>query len=128
MERAIEVLAVIQFLVIGLSHTFLPQSWVEFFIWLREKGHSGVFVHGFLSLGFGSLVLAFHQVWVGIPMVLTIVGYAYLLKSLVCFLLPGVAMLSLRRVSRERAWEFVVAGLGFLMVGGLLSYSLWRST
>lgn len=127
MERAIELFAVIQFVVIGLSHVFQPRVWVDFFIWLRDKGHPGVFLHGVLTLWFGSLVLAFHQVWSGLPMILTIVGCAYTLKALVCFLLPAVAMRSLRRVSRERAWEFVVPGFGFLLVAGLLSYSLWSS-
>jgi hypothetical protein len=60
-------------------------------------------------------------------MVLTIVGCAYVLKALVCFLLPAAAMRSLQRVSPERRWEFVVPGVGFLLVAGLLSYSLWRS-
>jgi hypothetical protein len=61
-ERALEVLATIQFLIVGLSHVFQRHAWVEFFIWLRERGHAGVFVHGFLSLWFGSMILAFHDV------------------------------------------------------------------
>lgn len=127
MERAIELFAVIQFLVIGLSHVLQPRAWVEFFLWLRERGHAGVFAHGILSLWFGSIVVAFHNVWFGLPAVLTIVGYAYVLKALVCFLLPETGLRSLRRVSRERAWEFVVPGVLFVMVAGILSYSLWVS-
>ena len=74
MERAVEVFAAVQFLVIGLSHVFQPRVWVEFFTWLRGKGYAGVFVNGFLSLGFGAFIVAFHNVWTGLPMVLTHTG------------------------------------------------------
>ena len=40
MERATEIFAAIQLLVIGLSHVFQPRAWVEFFLWLREKGQA----------------------------------------------------------------------------------------
>lgn len=70
MEQALEVFAAIHFLIVGLSHVVQRRAWVDFFIWLRERGHAGVFVHGFLSLGFGSMILAFHNVWSGLPSVL----------------------------------------------------------
>jgi len=62
-------------LVIGLSHVAQPRAWVEFFVWLRGKGHAGVFVNGFLSLGFGSFIVAFHNVWNGLPVILTLLGW-----------------------------------------------------
>jgi len=126
METALEVFATIHFLIVGLSHVFQLRAWVEFFIWLRERGHAGVFVHGFLSLGFGSMILAFHNVWSGLPSVLTVVGCAYTLKAALCFLLPATQMRTLRRVSHERAWELVVPGVAYVALGGLLSYSLWQ--
>src|SRR5215207_9144399 len=114
MERGIELLAAIQCLVIGLSHLAQPHAWVEFFVWLRGKGHAGVFANGFLSLWFGSLSVAFHNVWDGLPTVVTVLGWAQVLKGLVAFVLPQVAMRGLARVSPERAWEFVAAGVAFL--------------
>ena len=125
MERALEQFAAIHFLIVGLSHVVQPRAWVEFFIWLRERGPAGVFVHGFLSLGFGSMILAFHNIWTGLPGVLTVVGCAYTLKAALCFLLPATQMRSLRRVSPQRAWEFIVPGMVFVGLGGMLSYSLW---
>ena len=50
METAVEVLAIVQFTVIGLSHLFQPRHWAEFFIRLREQGTTGVFVVAFTSL------------------------------------------------------------------------------
>ncbi len=76
MERAIQVFAMINLVAIGLSHVVQPRVWAEFFVALRDKGDRGVFVVGFMSLAFGSLIVAFHNVWLGLPMVLTILGWA----------------------------------------------------
>ncbi len=124
METSVQVFAVLNFLVMGLSHLTQPRAWVEFFVWLRERGNAGVFVNGFLSLGFGSIIVAFHNVWSGLPVILTIYGWLLVLKALVSFTRPGVVMRSFQRVSPERSWQFVVVGVMFLFLGGLLAYSL----
>jgi hypothetical protein len=128
MERALEVFAAVHFTVVGLSHILQHRVWAEFFIWLRGKGHAGVFVHGFLSLGFGSMILAFHNIWSGLPTVLTLVGVLYLLKALQCFLVPTVSMRLLQRVSPDRSWEFILPGVVFVALAGMLCYSLWRTS
>lgn len=64
-ERSLEVYAVIHLTVMGLSRTIHHRAWAEFFILLRGAGRPGVFAHGFLSLAFGSMILAFHPVWSG---------------------------------------------------------------
>jgi hypothetical protein len=122
MERAIEIFAAVQFLVIGLSHLLQPRVWVEFFTWLRGKGHAGVFVNGFLSLTFGSLIVAFHNVWTGLPIVLTLIGWAQVIKALVSFVMPQWGMRGLERVSYDRTREFVVGGVVFLAMSALMLY------
>jgi hypothetical protein len=121
-ERAIEIFAAVQFLVIGLSHIVRPRVWVDFFTWLRGKGHAGVFVNGFLSLGFGSIIVGFHNVWSGLPTILTVIGWSQVLKGLVSFVMPQWGMRSLRRVSYERAHEFVIGGVLFLALSALMAY------
>ncbi|MGE3310835.1 MAG: hypothetical protein AB7O66_12765 [Limisphaerales bacterium] len=125
MEREIEVLALINFVVMGISHIVHRRAWAEFFIWLRGRGHAGVFVHGFLSLGFGSIVVAFHNVWSGLPVVLTAYGWLMIFKSLLCFVTPALALRSLQRVSVERSWEFIPAGILFLALAGVIAVALW---
>ena len=125
MERGLEVFAAIQLLIVGVSHVAQRHAWVDFFCWLREKGHAGVFVHGFLSLFFGSMILAFHHVWSGLPSLLTAAGYLYTLKAVMCFVFPGTQMRTLGRVSHERARELAVPGVAYVALGGLLSYGLW---
>jgi hypothetical protein len=122
MERAAEVFAAIHCLVIGLSHVAQPMAWVEFFVWLREKGRAGVFVNGFLSLGFGSVIVAFHNVWAGLPAVLTVLGWAQVFKGMLSFIAPQIAMRSLKRVSSERSIEFVWAGVVLLALSSLFWY------
>jgi hypothetical protein len=126
MERAIEILAVIQLTVIGLSHIVHHRAWAEFFIWLRGKGDPGVFANGFLSLTAGSLIFSFHRVWSGIPLVLTVFGILNILKAANCFLFPARAMRSMERVSLERSREFVAAGAMSLAIAAVLAYGLVR--
>ena len=96
MERAIEVYAALNFFVIGLSHAFQPRAWVDFFILLREKGHLGVFANGMLSFSLGSLIVAFHNVWTGLPAFLTVIGWMQIVKALTS-LSAFSAYLALRR-------------------------------
>ena len=122
MEKATEIFAAVFLSVIGLSHIAQPRAWVEFFVWLRGKGHAGVFVNGFLSLGFGSFIVAFHNVWNGLPVILTLLGWAQVLKGLLSFVAPQVALWGLARVSSERAWQFVVGGALALALSAALWY------
>jgi hypothetical protein len=124
MERAVEVFAVIQLAIIGVSHVVFPREWARFFIWLRERGLVGAFANGFTSLAFGSVVVAFHPVWSGIPLVLTVFGLLNLAKAAVCFLFPERALRSMRRVSLDRSREFIVAGVVSLVVATVTAYGL----
>lgn len=126
MERALEIYAAIHFFVIGLSHALQPRVWVEFFLHLRKLGHTGVFVAGFMALLFGSIIVAFHNVWSGLPMVLTLMGWAQVTKGLLYFVFPQIGERSMARVSYERKNEFVVPGVLFIALGALMLYLVLR--
>ncbi|HEV7669077.1 MAG TPA: hypothetical protein VGS22_11165 [Thermoanaerobaculia bacterium] len=121
-HKSIELFAGLQFLVIGLSHFFQPMAWVEYFTLLRSKGRAGVFFEGFLLLGFGGLIAAFHNVWSGLPAVLTVIGWLQVLKGLLRFTLPHLGLRIYGRVRPERAWEFRWAGIFSVALGGLFVY------
>jgi len=127
MEKSVEVLAMILFGVIGLSHLLQPKAWAEFFILLRGKGEAGVFVDGFLNLQLAGLIIGFHNVWSGIPAVLTLVGWCLLIKSLLRFCLPKFGLMMIARVSVERCWEFQVAGAGLVGLASLLGYGVYAA-
>jgi len=125
MERSVEVVAIVFFGVIGLSHIVQPKAWAEFFILLRGKGQAGAFVDGFLNLPLGGVIVGFHNIWSGIPMVLTLVGWGLLIKGLIRFCAPKQALKLMARVSLERAWEFQVAGAFLLALASLLGYGIY---
>jgi hypothetical protein len=122
METAVQILAIVQFTVVGLSHLFQPRPWAEFFIRLREQGTTGVFVVAFLSLWFGSIVVAFHNVWTGIPMALTLIGWAQVLKGFIYFCFPEFGLRRISYVETERAYLYSVAGVVLLILAGLLAF------
>lgn len=125
MERSVEVLAIILFGVLGLSHILQPKAWAEFFILLRSKKETGAFMDGFLNLAAAGVIVAFHNTWSGIPAVLTLVGWCLVMKSLIRFCAPKLALRVMSRVSVERSWEFQAAGAGLVALAGLLGYGVY---
>src|SRR5215475_7508159 len=104
MELAIQRLAIVVFLVVGLSHIFQPRVWAQFFIEIREKGATGSFIVAFIHFPLGALIVAFHNVWQGTPVILTLTGYSLVLKSFIHFVFPKRGLKSLSRASLERSW------------------------
>ena len=125
-ERAAEIFTVVNFAVIGVSHIVQPRVWFEFFALLRAKGYPGVFANGMLSLLVGSIIVSLHNVWSGPAMIVTLIGWAQVLKGLVALVAPAVSMKGLMRVSEKRAWEFQFAGALFLVLSAVIAWS-WRA-
>lgn len=125
MERSVEILAIILFGVLGLSHLLQSRAWAEFFILLRNNGEAGAFVDGFLNLAMAAIIVGFHNTWSGIPAVLTLVGWCLLIKGLIRFCAPRLALRMMARVSIERSWEFQVAGAGLVVLAGLVGYGIY---
>ena len=126
MEQATQVFAAISFLVIGLSHLSQPKSWVAFYQALAARGTTGVFIEGFLLLNFGAIIVAFHNVWHGPAILLTLIGWAQLLKGVGRFVLPHVGLRVMQRATLERAWYFQIGGVVALLLSGFLWWLRFR--
>jgi|SRR5262245_7313100 len=124
MEIAVNRLAILCFFVVGISHIFQPRAWVRFFSSLHSKGEIGSLLNALLHFPLGVIIVSFHNVWHGTPILLTLIGWSLVIKSLFYFVFPGYGVKLLGRVSIERAWEFVIAGLFSLALSGLLTYIL----
>lgn len=122
MEQAVQLYAAIAFLVIGLSHLIHPGAWVVFFQALAARGTTGVFMEGFLTLSFGALIVAFHDVWHGPAIVLTLIGWAQVLKGAARFIAPQIGLRVMQRVSAEKTWHFQVAGVFALALSAFLAW------
>ncbi|HEV3408723.1 MAG TPA: hypothetical protein VG095_00380 [Chthoniobacterales bacterium] len=124
MDIAIERLVALCCFVIGLSHIVQPRAWAELFIQWREKGNIGVFYTGLLHFNFGALIVAFHNVWHGLPMLVTILGWAWTIKGALYLCYPKHGLRMLQRVSLDRAHEFVIAGVVLVIAAAVITYSL----
>src|SRR6476620_7482356 len=128
MEIAVEKLVAISFAVIGLSHLFQPRAWEEFFIGFRQKGEAGSIQLGLLYLPVALLIVTLHNVWHGLPMIVTLIGWSQLLKSVVYLLWPRHGLRMLAFVSVERTWQFIVGGIFSIAVSGVIFWSLWHAS
>ena len=124
METVVEKLTALCFLITGLSHIFASRIWVRFFIMLREKGEVGSFLNGLVHFPLGAFIVAFHNVWHGIPMIVTIIGWGLTIKSTIYFLFPRYGVKMLGTVSMERSWHFIVAGLFSVVLAAVIYYPL----
>jgi len=126
MEVAVTKLAIICFFIIGVSHIVQPRVWTQFFIDMRSKGEVGSFLNALLHFPLGVVIVSFHNVWHGLPIVLTLIGWGLVLKSFVYFVFPSYGAKVLDRISMERSWGFVVAGIFSLGISGFLMFVLLR--
>jgi hypothetical protein len=124
METGIQILVALSLWIVGLSHVAQPRAWAEFFIGIRRLGDTGSFIAAFMYLPVGLLIIAFHHRLSGIPAVVTLIGFGWTLKGTLYFLFPGVAMVSMRQISVERAWVFVAGGWFGIGLAALITYSL----
>lgn len=124
MELAVTRLAIICFFVIGVSHIVQPRVWAQFFIDIHAKGKVGSFLNALLHFPLGVVIVSFHNVWSGLSIVLTLIGWGLVLKSFIYFVFPDYGLKMLSRVSMEKSWGFIVAGLFSVGISGLLIFSL----
>ncbi len=127
MTRAIWIYTAVNLTIIGISHLTVPRAWMDFFIWLRGKGHAGVFVVAAMSLVFGGPIVAFHEVWRGLPLVVTLLGWAQIAKATLYFVFPAHGLRMLGSVREDRPWIFVPGGVLLLLLAAPVWYLLIRS-
>ena len=127
MELAVTKLAIVCFFVTGVSHIIRPRVWARFFMDMHGKGEVGSFMNALLHFPLGVVIVSFHNVWSGFPILLTLVGWGLVLKSFIYFVFPAYGVKILARVSLDRAWEFIIAGVFSLGLSVLLVFSLFRN-
>ena len=122
-QHAIEVFGLLNCTVIGLTLLFQPLAWGSFFGWLRAQGAAGALAYGSICLSFGSLVVAFHRVWHGLLVILTLAGWFDVLLGTICLLLPS-AGLSIMEIPEKSPGLCRLAGLACLIVAAVILFAL----
>ncbi len=127
MERAIWIYTALNLTVIGISHITAPKAWARYFVWLHGHGKAGVLIIAAMSLGFGTPIVAFHEIWSGWPLAVTLIGWAQVLKGTIYFIFPGFGLRKAKIVSEERSWIFIPAGVMLLVLSLPAWYLLIQS-
>ena len=127
MEKAIQIFASVNFLVIGLSHVFQRNVWVDYLAKLHSLGKLGAFAEGFLYLNIGALIVSCHNVWTFPDVALTLIGWVFVLKSMFRFITPAGVLKIYGRMGHERAWQIQVAGAFMLPLSVFLMFCAFRS-
>jgi hypothetical protein len=130
-ERAIELFALLNFAIVGLSLIFRPLAWASFFMWMRREGEAGAVIYGLLCVLWGSLIVSFHPTWHGFLIVLPAFGALQLIEGVIFLLFPDAGLRIMAIVCEESPWIFRVLGLIALALvayiyGVLLSVGLYR--
>lgn len=124
MAESIAIFASINFTVVGLSHICQVQAWRDFFQKLHSMGHAGAFANGMITLLMGSLIVSFHNLWSGVPVILTLIGWGYILKATAIFVYPQWNVRSMRNVENSPTLKFRIAGMALLGVALTISLSI----
>jgi hypothetical protein len=127
-EKFVQLFMAVNFVILGLSHVFQPKVWSDFFIRLHRLGRPGAFANGFLSLSAGAMIVAGHNVWTGLPTILTVMGWLYVLKSLVTFVLPEMALRSMGKVRANNSHIFILPGVAMIALGLTVAYCGLRTS
>ncbi len=114
MEQSVEIMAGITFLVFGLSYLFHAQDWIEWLESVRTGGRQSSLLMGAMHMLLGSFVVAFHWVWSGWAMILTIIGLWAIAEGAVYLLFPDC-------LARFMGWmapyyKLVLRGFGIAIV------------
>jgi uncharacterized protein YjeT (DUF2065 family) len=125
-EAAVERLAALVFLVTGLSHLLAPRAWVRLFAAFAAQGESAGLLNGLLHLPLGLAIAAFHPVWKGPGLAITLIGWALLAKATAQLSFPRLAERSLALAAGEGAEARLrLAGLVSLAVGSAIAWVAW---
>lgn len=124
-QHAIEVFALFNFTIIGLSLVVRPMAWARYFAWMRREGEAGAVIYGLFCVLWGSLIVSFHSSWHGLLLVLPAFGALQMFEGLVFLVAPTFGLRVMAIFIEERLWLFRLLGLIALALA-LYIYVLFR--
>lgn len=110
---------------LGISQLYATHYWQSYYAFLSARGQNGVRLNGMISLVTGGTIVAFHNVWAGPPLLLTLIGWLLLVESALCLTIPNAGLAGLTEMGSDNR-ERIVKGTGVILiiVGGVLGVHL----
>lgn len=112
--------------IMALSHILQPRMWVDFFGRLHAEGESGVVTRVMIELWPAIIIVAFHQVWSGPGIILTIYGWMLSLKIVIGLLAPQIGVRGLA-MSQRGEGRFRIAGVMLLAIAACAAWALFSA-
>jgi hypothetical protein len=110
-ERSIEIFAIFNFAIVGLSLVVQPLAWARFFNWMRREGEAGAVIYGLLCVLWGSLIVSFHREWHGLLVILPAFGALQLFEGFIFLVAPTFGLSVMAIFNEQRLVLFRLLGL-----------------
>lgn len=126
MDQAIEFMVGASLFVLALSLLFRTKVWIS---WLHQVEHKGRYfslIVGSFSVVLGSIILGFHWIWDGLPLLTTLVGAAILLKGITYMLFPKWLHRILLQFSKNYKLILRVWSIPLLAISIAILYTWWE--
>lgn len=94
MEQGVERLTALLLLLTCLSHIAAPKAWKDLFDRIAAMGEPAGLIYGAVHLPLGLVIVAFHNLWTWPQAVVTLIGWALVLKGSLHWLVPALAQRS----------------------------------
>ncbi len=129
MEQGVERLAALVLILTCVSHIAAPGAWILLFSAIRAQGEAAGLLNAAIHLPLGLMIAAFHPVWSWPGVVVTLIGWALVVKGTAHLVVPSLTQRTLKLVDAEDgARRFRLAGvimlplglaIGWIALGGL---------
>lgn len=121
---AVQLIMFFACILMGLSHILQPKMWVDYFRQMQTTGHSALITRTMTFELWPALILvSLHQVWAGPGIILTVYGWALLLKCTISLLFPQLGMRSLKQIERGKK-GIIIAGFALIFIGLCAGWAL----
>ena len=109
------------YLAFGLGALFNPTFYYKV-IHRMTRNLSVVFLGGIMAIVTGVAITSYHNIWVADwRIIITIIGWAALVKGLLLFILPKALLKFSRKTYKNKSFITVV-GIGSIILGAILGY------
>lgn len=121
MEQSIELMTGIVLLVLSLSFLLRAEDWAAWCDNVRQRDRFHALPIGMFALSLSAFMVAFHQVWEGFFLLVTVIGLLGIVEGMFYLLFPGslrgiLSVMSTRYKPILRFYGLVMAGLAVVIL------------